>query len=131
MLFLRSLLKRAVEKESIAIKDDPVLNLEELKVQVMQMPLPVVEPINAIQKRKSRVIGYTDQHQLQKNKDTNKNIYFRGIEQKESDSETGSLTSKIPREQAEEKEAIKYFTNASFNQHRSLISRGIFYFCQN
>ncbi len=123
--------KLAAKKGNIAIKEKVVLSLEELKVQEMRMLLREVASINEHQKKEAKVVGHIDQLQLPKSKDVNRDTFFLVIELKANVSEMGFWIDKILPEPEEENVVIKYFTNESFNQHRSLISRGIFYFCQN
>jgi hypothetical protein len=123
--------KLAAKKGNIAIKEKVVLSLEELKVQEMRMLLREVASINEHQKKEAKAVGHIDQLQLPKSKDVNRDTFFLVIELKANVSEMGFWIDKILPEPEEENVVIKYFTNESFNQHRSLISRGIFYFCQN
>ena len=123
--------KQAAKKGNIVIKEKAVPSSEELKVREMLMLLQEAASINVHQKKETMAGGHIDQHLLPKNKDMSRDTFFLVIEPKGNGLEMGFWIDKILQELEEESVVIKYFTNESFNQHRSLISRGIFYFCQN
>jgi hypothetical protein len=69
------------------------------RVQEMQMLLPEEVPIKEHLRKEENPPGYTDQRQPAKNKEKNRNIYFRDTGPKEKNTETVSLLSKTHRAQ--------------------------------